>query len=392
MTPSFKTSEDLIVRIMNGRFIISNVFARTHFQVNALFLEMLAYLNTPRNAEEIATFLKDGLHSLSIIPRTAFSLHACLLDNPDNFSLSTPDDSITFADADGLTNYLKVNLLIYDDRHEYRERFGLKNSMLDRGHLGNFHQQVGFHALVQKKIRPDDWWVKQKFTDDQTRIRDTAYKHIQENFIRGYFNKERMNGIRLLDVGCGNGYYDKILAENGATVCGIDTNEKHIEFARSTNTCGHLEFKHADAGHILEGFERNSYDAILLSDVLLFYTVNPEPNQPISPLGDFLMGLHRILKQDGRLYVLEPHGVFFLQGWYGENDRPFTVISEYRHRVFRVSPTLEELARAFAGSGFAIEEILEPKIDERMKTIDPKTYAFYSEFPAWWFFNLSKKW
>ena len=39
-------------------------------------------------------------------------------------------------------------------------------------------------------------------------------------------------GERILDIGCGDGYYDNIIAKSGAKVTGIDVHERRLSRAR----------------------------------------------------------------------------------------------------------------------------------------------------------------
>ena len=68
-------------------------------------------------------------------------------------------------------------------------------------------------------------------------------------------------GERILDIGCGDGYYDWRISRTGAAVTGIDLHEKRLAFARSRYGCDRLEFILQDA----EGadFPQGSFDKAL---------------------------------------------------------------------------------------------------------------------------------
>lgn len=393
MNTIYKTSEDLIVRFIEDKIVISNIFARVHFQANIKMVELFSFLNQSHALNEMEDFLgTKGVSQLSLIPMAHFSLGKCLLENPDNLNLLSKADEIKFEGLEKLVAYLEENFLIYSDRAEYLKRFGQKKSFLDKRHLGNFHQQIGRYAMVNLKVNIDDWWVRQKFLDDLSGVRNTPYKFIQENFIKDYFTKDRLDHKKLLDIGCGIGYYDKIFADRGAEVLGIDTNEDHIKVANNKFSSEKLIFKCMDVNSgALDTLPKKYYDIVFLSDVLLFYFVNPNPKATPLEAVVFLKQIKELLKPEGNLYILDPHGIFFLQNWYGTQDRPYAVITEYHRKGFRVSPTLEDLSEAFAQGGFLIKEIRELWIDEGMKEHNPKAFSFCSEFPQWWFFNLVKE-
>ncbi|MCX6570991.1 MAG: class I SAM-dependent methyltransferase [Candidatus Aminicenantes bacterium] len=54
-------------------------------------------------------------------------------------------------------------------------------------------------------------------------------------------------GERVLDVGCGDGYYDWRISRKGAHVTGIDLHEKRLAFARKHYKNGRTEFLAMDA-------------------------------------------------------------------------------------------------------------------------------------------------
>jgi len=65
-------------------------------------------------------------------------------------------------------------------------------------------------------------------------------------------------------------------------------------------------------------------------------------------------------------------------------------MTEYKHPVFRINPTIKELDSILKKTVFFIKDFLEPKINDQMKKINPKVYNFHMEFPMWWFFHLVK--
>ena len=124
-----------------------------------------------------------------------------------------------------------------------------------------------------------------------------------------------------------------------------------------------------------------------MSDALLFYFVPPDPKQ--KPFLDALFsGIKKILKPGGRFFSMEPHGVFWLRPWLGEEKRPFTVLTEYRNKRFNVTPNYNELINAYLKGGFKLIDFKELYANPGFAKTDSRAACFANEFPLWWFFEL----
>jgi 2-polyprenyl-3-methyl-5-hydroxy-6-metoxy-1,4-benzoquinol methylase len=69
-----------------------------------------------------------------------------------------------------------------------------------------------------------------------------------------------VDGARLLDVGCGAGYFARAMAERGASVTGVDLSPRLLDHARRTG--GPVEYRLLDAGAIAEAFAPASFDVV----------------------------------------------------------------------------------------------------------------------------------
>jgi 2-polyprenyl-3-methyl-5-hydroxy-6-metoxy-1,4-benzoquinol methylase len=67
-------------------------------------------------------------------------------------------------------------------------------------------------------------------------------------------------GARLLDLGCGAGYFARAMAERGATVTGIDLSPRLLEHARRAG--GPVEYRLLDAAAIADAFAPGSFDVV----------------------------------------------------------------------------------------------------------------------------------
>jgi SAM-dependent methyltransferase len=227
------------------------------------------------------------------------------------------------------------------------------------------------------------WWTTQKFLPDYSGTTDTPYKWVQEVFMREFFTKQNMDGKKVLDFGCGVGYYSSFFNELGGTVTGVDPSEKYIGIADAEFAKPGLDFKKAVFEKAADfDFFTEKYDIIFLSDVFLYY-FEPYKKMELTPLL-LLQKLSGILNENGKIYILDPHGVFHLQPWFNPTA-PFVMAMEYANRKYRVTPNLEEVSVVVENAGMVISKIREIKYKG-----DVVENKFYAEFPFWWFFELSK--
>lgn len=178
------------------------------------------------------------------------------------------------------------------------------------------------------------------------------------------------------------------MAKNNASVLGIDPNQEYINIAKK-HAVKNATFERMNVGipGSLDKIPSNSADFIFISDALLFYFVSPKPDKDFE-ISTLLKDIHRILKSTGSFINVEPHYIFWLLPWLGEEKRPFTVITEYQKKLFGVTPTMSELIQAYTKGGFSIHNMEELKPHSSYKSIDPRGYHFAKEFPLWQLFEL----
>ena len=110
-----------------------------------------------------------------------------------------------------------------------------------------------------------------------------------------------VRGLRVLDVGCGSGYFSRLLAERGAEVVGIDWSEKMIEMARGRETEQTLgiTYRRMDAREVDQHFEAESFD--LVTGCMAFMDIaDPTPA---------LAAAAGVMKPTGRLVMCNIHPI-----------------------------------------------------------------------------------
>jgi ubiquinone/menaquinone biosynthesis C-methylase UbiE len=148
---------------------------------------------------------------------------------------------------------------------------------------------------------------------------------------------DSQNGERILDIGCGDGYYDMIIAQPGASVVGIDIQEKPLAKARRLYTGEQFEFLYMNAEEM--EFSDASFDKVVSFCV-------------IEHLNHGDRAMHHISR------VLKPGGSFVFSA--DSLSNPGITAGEREHHKQRYAVntfyTVEYLQEKLAGAGFAVEE------------------------------------
>jgi SAM-dependent methyltransferase len=372
-----------------GRWVIMNVFARTCLGVESSVLEFLANVeNLPLS--DILSKYKDTTFHIWNIER--FSNADGLLADPTRYERDcTAWGEPLKADLGSLITVLTRHFILIQDERKYAERFKLKRTILDREHFGNFHQQLGQYLLLVERESPTKAWLDQKFTKDLKAVRtDNLYGSVQAHFLKRYFDRKIIPGNKVVDIGCGTGFYSHMMTKAGADVLGIDPNQEFITLARE-EVKGQARFEVMNVGTegALSNIPDQYADVVFMSDALLFYFVPVHPDQK-ADIQVLFRDIWRILKDNGTFVSVEPHYIFWLMPWLGSIDRPFTIITEYVHKVFGVTATFGRLIQSFTQNGFAVTHMEEMVPDPAFKEIDPRAYYFANEFPVWQLFELKK--
>lgn len=385
-----RTPADVIVLpVAADEYVAANVFTRTHALVDAAGLAVLAALREPD--ADLAAFA-DGAFRARDAGASPF--RDGLLGDPTGLDREARLAGAEPLSLEQLLELARRLFLVVEDEDEYRAYFARRETLLDRKHRGDLHQRVGAYVLLELRRRDlDEWWAEQKFTPDRRGPREGPYEYVQGRFADAYFGPR---GGRILDFGCGPGLFSRLFARNGATVLGVDTDERHLETARhlaeEDGLAERIEFRILDLPPertltpLRDAGER--FDLVFLSDVLMFY-FHPYDAEQLDPAG-LLRSLAELLAPGGTVAILEPQGTFWQQPWLGEEERPFTVLTEYRNRRYGVTPTLEELSRVAEAAGLAIARVREPVSTGPAPAGHERGHAFAAEFPLWWYLELRR--
>ena len=114
----------------------------------------------------------------------------------------------------------------------------------------------------------EEWWDPTGKFKPLHKFNPIRIQYITEK-IKNHFNlkikqNDYLNGLKILDIGCGGGLISEPLARLGGTVTGIDASEKNIKIAQMHSKKSGLTIQYINKSpEELDFFEK--YDVILKS-------------------------------------------------------------------------------------------------------------------------------
>lgn len=184
----------------------------------------------------------------------------------------------------------------------------------------------------------------------------------------------QLKGLKILDMGCGSGWYAEHLVNQGADLTAIDASQVMVDLTRKR-----LKNKGNCFVANLEDplpFKDKEFD-IVLAPLVIHYIRDWQP---------LFKEIARVLKSQG-IFIFSTHQMhteainFNIKNYYEKR-----IVHDYWEDVGEVSfyhHTLHELGEALYQSRFVIERLLEPKPLPEMKEKDPKMYGLITQRP--WF-------
>lgn len=158
-------------------------------------------------------------------------------------------------------------------------------------------------------------------------LRGKPFKHLPQP----------VSGKRVLDVGCGNGYWADQLSRSGASVVGIDASREGISQAKGAYP--HVDFRQMLATeNVLRELDSPVFDAVMSIEVV---------EHVYDPRG-FARACFNALRPGGTIVLTTPyHGYLknLLLAVTGRMDQHFTALWDGGHIKFWSCRTLRELLR-----------------------------------------------
>ena len=171
-----------------------------------------------------------------------------------------------------------------------------------------------------------------------------------------------VSGKSVIDIGCGEGRFSRLLARLGATVTGVDLTEAFIERARCLASKGETYI--VGNAENLQGIDGDAFD-IAVSYIVLV---------DLHDYRSAIEAAYRVLRPGGRFVVCNIHPMRSSQpgGWVRQGDRKlFYPVDDYTDEGPReftwwsksfvnMHRTLSSHIGAFLGAGFTLAALLEP--------------------------------
>jgi ubiquinone/menaquinone biosynthesis C-methylase UbiE len=154
-----------------------------------------------------------------------------------------------------------------------------------------------------------------------------------------------VEGLAVLDMGCGTGRHALWLAAQGAYVTAVDFSEGMLAAARQKPFADQVKFLQHDL-HMPLPFGDQQFDAVVSGLVL----------EHIRDLGSLFAEASRVLKPNGRAVISAMHPAMFLRGSQARYTDPDS--GEIVH-VGSISHSISDFVIAAVRAGFQIEHVSE---------------------------------
>jgi ubiquinone/menaquinone biosynthesis C-methylase UbiE len=171
-----------------------------------------------------------------------------------------------------------------------------------------------------------------------------------------------VSGLKVVDLGCGEGRFSRMLAQRHADVTGLDLAEQFVEYANAHRVGGET-YIHGDM-QCLDGLPDGHFDLAVsylsLVDVPDFERAVREAHRVLRPGGRFIIcNLHPMVLAGGCWVKAAQEKLHFkLDNYFDESER---VLRMCGGTVTNFHRTLSTYIACFLESGFRLYGIREPK-------------------------------
>ncbi len=206
---------------------------------------------------------------------------------------------------------------------------------------------------------------KSKFVGSNKAVIEARFKHL--------------NGERVLDLGCGYGWYTDYFAYIGADAIGVDGSEKMVAIARERYP--DLKFSIADIERPLP-FADSSFDIVFSNQVLMDIEnadfVISECERVLGKSGVFYFGIVHPCFYDGK-WLTDENGYRYSKA-VGRYLSRYRLTNEFWGATVHFHRPLSFYLNAAAKCGFTLKEVCEPVTYDGVTQNNDLPLFFFAEF------------
>lgn len=205
----------------------------------------------------------------------------------------------------------------------------------------------------------------------------SEFVQVNKSVVQYRFNK--LTNEKVLDLGCGYGYYTNYFRTIGGNTIGCDGSEKMLSIAKEQYPI--CNFEYADIEKPL-AYSDEEYDIVFCNQVLM----------DIEHLNDLIQEIYRITKYNGIFYMSIVHPVFYDCEW-GKDEKGFRkrkimekYLSEYNFynnywgKTKHFHRTISKYLNTIVNSGFTLVHLGEPKAYDGILKSDEFPLFLFAEF------------
>ena len=141
----------------------------------------------------------------------------------------------------------------------------------------------------------EEWWNPNGKFKPLHKFNPIRIEYIKNNIIEDFNiskNKKTLNGISILDIGCGGGLLSEPLARLGANVVGIDASKKNIDVAKHHLKQSNLNIEYYQASPENFSFKKK-FDVILNMEII----------EHVDDVQSFMNFSSKFLNDDGIMFI-----------------------------------------------------------------------------------------
>src|SRR5215469_11370486 len=191
-----------------------------------------------------------------------------------------------------------------------------------------------------------------------------------------------LKNAKVLDAGCGSGWYDEYLLAHGAVVTAFDFDEDFVKLTRARVGNRARVFR-ADLASHLDFAQEGEFD-VIISPLVMHYLKDWLP---------VFQEFYHILKPDG-VVIFSTHHPFMDWKFFKRDNYYATEMLEDQWEIGKIQfyrRPITAISQDLDTAGFFIERLLEPQPTEDFRRVNPEEYDRLTKNPQFLVIRARKK-